>query len=242
MRRLQARPELPVDLIARLDEKTALIIADTHPDQRAQTVFDNSRGTVWFGPVIAALSALAGPGSPCMFCSGGEASQVEHFRPKRAFPEIAMNWSNFTWCCGICNQNKGDRFPQTASGEFILNPLEDNVWLFYFVDEYGNLTEKWREDLDDFDPRALLTTCTLKLDRQALQERRQARLRSLVHHVDRIRLRLASDSITVAEARQTAQEWLSDPAQPDVTDYFVRGPGSLAEPFRELLTLIGPIE
>jgi hypothetical protein len=242
MRRLPPRSNLSAALLGKLATKAALIMADVDPSEKAETVFNGIRGTAWFSPVVNALKSLAGKGEPCMFCSGSEASQVEHYRPKKNYPQTAMTWLNFTWCCGLCNQHKGNRFPQTSNGEYILNPLDDYVWNHYFIDQYGNLTEQWREALNDFDPRALLTTHELKLDRQALQERRQFRLVNLHEIVEGVQLKIQLGIMDITEAREVARKWLEDPAQPDVADYFLRGPGRATEPFSLLLEVIGELE
>jgi 5-methylcytosine-specific restriction endonuclease McrA len=73
-----------------------------------------------------------------MLCSGSESSDVEHFMPKALYPSQAMNWENYLWACGICNRLKGNQFPE--EGRHLINPLDENVWTFFFIDEFGLLT------------------------------------------------------------------------------------------------------
>lgn len=240
MRTLLARPELSAAFLRRLAAKAALIERDPDKKGAAARIYASSRQAQWFKPVTDALKQMAGPGERCMICSGSESSQVEHFRPKAAFPLMAMVWANFLWICGICNQSKGDRFPpDTEDGELLIDPTNENVWDFFFVDQFGNLTERWRPDLNDIDPRAHITITIFSLDRDALQESRQLRLEDLKEKArDAINL-LASGRISAADLRERISRWRLQPFQPDVTDYFLHGPGRLEEPFAELLDRAG---
>jgi uncharacterized protein (TIGR02646 family) len=50
----------------------------------------------------------------CAFCDGflGRESRetVEHFRPKRRFPELAYDWGNLFPCCDRCQSEKKEQF------------------------------------------------------------------------------------------------------------------------------------
>lgn len=169
-----------------------------------------------------------------MFCSGSEASQVEHFRPKAVFPMEAMKWENFLWACGICNLNKSDRFPpETEPGEPIINPLDEDVWSFFFIDEFGNLTARWRPELGNVDPRAIKTIDILTLDRDALQETRQHRLDDLKARVlDSLELS-RQGNLKQKDLQDRYSEWCKQSFQPDVASYFLEGPGRAESPFAE---------
>jgi hypothetical protein len=234
MRTFAARPDLPEQTLLRLQEKTDEIVVHPDPRARADTIYTSARSTVWFSPVIAALRQMAGIGERCMLCSGSESSTVEHFQPKAVFPLVAMSWDNFLWSCGICNGNKGDRFPLGVDKRLI-NPIEENVWEFFFIDEYGNLSEIWRTELQDFDPRAQSTLATLGLGRDALQQTRQSRLRNLKHLINGALSAFDCGEISTADLRARIQEWIEEPFQPDVADFFLRGPGATEDPFAQVL-------
>jgi len=175
-----------------------------------------------------------------MFCDANEGTDVEHYRPKSIFPTLALAWNNLLWGCSVCNRNKGNRFPpDTEAGEVILNPVEDNVWAHFFIDEFGILTPVWRTDLNAFDPRARSTLDVLKLDRETLQERRLLRLRSLKKSVEDTVARFRSQQITLPEMKARLAQWKGEPFQADVADYFLAGPGNKEEPFASVLALIG---
>src|SRR5271166_615355 len=236
MRPLPARPDLPQATATRLAGKRQEIADSANTREAAHRIYTSSRQANWFRQVTNALKNMTGPGERCMFCSGSECSQVEHFRPKAVFPIEAMDWENFLWICGICNQSKGDRFPpDTEPGERIVDPTTENVWEFFFIDEFGNLTPRWRPDLESIDPRADITIRIIGLDRDALQLTRQARLRDLREKAqDALRL-LANGELTVDDLRQRLNDWRLQPFQPDVADYFLHGPGRTEDPFSELL-------
>ena len=241
MRTLPNRPALPAAALRRLAAKAQLIEADPVPKEAAERIYTSSRKAQWFKPIIDALKQMVGVGERCMFCSGSECSQVEHFRPKAVFPLMTMRWENLFWTCGICNLSKGDRFPpDTEEGETLIDPTTENVWDFFFVDEFGNLTERWRPELNDIDPRAHVTVRVFSLDRDALQQSRQARLQDLKEKARDALILLANGALTVADLRRRIDEWKLQPFQPDVADYFLQGPGKGEPPFLELLAKANP--
>jgi len=174
-----------------------------------------------------------------MLCAANEATDVEHYRPKSVFPERAFQWENLLWGCSACNRFKGSRFPpETEPGAQILNPVEDAVWDYFFIDQFGTLTPVWRPNLNAFDPRAASTRQVLRLDRQTLQERRLQRLRGLRTAAEDTLARLRSKHITTVDVRERIAQWENEPFQADVADYFLRGPGRKEEPFAALLSLV----
>jgi uncharacterized protein (TIGR02646 family) len=237
MRQLPSRPRLPAGTARRLRRETSAIQRAGDAKTEAQRRYTNARGAAGFKPVVAALRQMAGPGERCMFCSGSEAAQVEHFRPKAVFPELAMSWENFLWACGICNLFKREQFP-TESHRALIDPSGEHVWQFFFFDEFGNLTPRWRTELNAQDPRALSTQEILSLDRQALQESRQLRLVALKQQVrDSINL-FRSGQLDRRRLRARHRKWLRQPFQPDVADWFLNGPGRSEAPFAEFFDLL----
>jgi uncharacterized protein (TIGR02646 family) len=240
MRPLVARPTLPGRTQKRLESESRAIAVSSDPKAEAKRRYESARRAVWFRSVRTALGEMSGPGERCMFCSGSEASQVEHFRPKAVFPRLAMSWNNFLWACGVCNQSKGDRFPpDTEPGARIVDPVEEDVWAFFFIDDFGNLTARWRIDMDDQDPRAAKTIEILSLDRDVLQDSRQRRLDDLKQRVvDSLEL-FDARSLCEDDLRARREEWLAQPFQPDVASYFLDGPGGALPPFSRFLDIVG---
>ena len=240
MRRLPKRPELSAEAESRLEQATAEIIRSADQKSSADRLYQNARSRKWFkNSVEKSLRTMSGPGARCMYCSGSEASQVEHFVPKSIVPQYAMTWENFLWAYGICNNFKGNRFPPfTEAGEEIIDPTAEDVWKFFFIDEYGNLTARWRQDLNDLDPRAVNTIKILKLDRDALQQTRQQRLGDLKSRIEDGLKLLESGRITAIELRNRRDNWLTSAFQPDLADYFLAGPGRKEPPFADFLKLV----
>ena len=50
--------------------------------------------------------------------------EVEHFRPKVRFPELACAWENLVYSCHRCNQAKGGQFPAGADDNNRLDELK----------------------------------------------------------------------------------------------------------------------
>ena len=239
MRRLRKLPEIDLQTQLRLVEATDQISRHRSPKEEADRLYRLARQAVWFEVIIRKLRQMSGGGVRCMYCSGSEASNVEHFRPKAIFPERAMDWNNFLWICGICNQKKGDHFPpDTGEGAMIINPIESNPWDYFFIDEFGNLTEIWRSDLNDVDPRAKSTMVHLGLDREALQLVRQERLEDLRRQISDLTELFTAGTASKNELRNRIRGWKRQSYQPDVADYFLNGPGRTEEPFASLIRLV----
>lgn len=237
MRRLRLRPNLSAKVSRILAQKTNLIAQDTNPKSAAERIYSSSRKAKWFIEITAHLKSMCGIGSRCMFCSGSEASNVEHFRPKSLFPTLAMTWNNLLWICGICNQAKGDTFQTAANAvAMLIDPTVENVWDFFFIDEYGNFTARWNPILNCIDPRAKETINAFRLDRELLQESRLSRLKDLKEKAIDSLARLLAGELTAGDVRERVSEWIKQPFQPDVADFFLAGPGTSESPFSDLLS------
>ena len=57
----------------------------------------------------------------CAYCEEICKGEVEHFRPKSAFPELTYEWDNWLLACTPCNRAKGDKWP---SADYV-NPCAD---------------------------------------------------------------------------------------------------------------------
>jgi uncharacterized protein (TIGR02646 family) len=238
MRRLPPRPPLPPKTQQKLDDETAAIEGSEDPKQAAVDRYARARKSKWFNPVAAQLRWMSGPGERCMWCSGSEASNVDHLCPKTVFPNLALTWTNLLWSCGICNNRKGNQFPAADQGGPLLDPTKDDAWDHFFIDEFGNLAARWNTELADLDPRALATMRVLTLDREALQQTRQHRLIDLRRKVtDSLKLH-SKGELSASDLQGRLGEWLAQPFQPDVADYFLRGPGNTEEPFNKFFNVL----
>jgi hypothetical protein len=239
MRRLPKRPKVSAEVKKRLKAETEKILRHADRKAEADLRYGNARRTTWFAPVVTALGKLAGAGGRCMFCSGSEASDVEHYRPKAVFPELAMTWENYLWCCTPCNRGKLNRFPpDTEPGGRFVNPLDEDVWKFFFIDEFGFLTPRYDKKAKCLDPCAVATRDFMNLNREAVQESRQLRLDDLKERVEETLQLLKLRKLTKAKAKAKIQKWRTHPFQPDVADYFFDGPGKEEAPFKSFLAAL----
>lgn len=82
-------------------------VARYRDNPRAKAPSDNC----WQGfrnDLQAAFSGL------CGYCEELCPGEIDHFQPKRRFPQLVYAWSNWIFSCHRCNQLKGDKWP--ASG------------------------------------------------------------------------------------------------------------------------------
>lgn len=240
MRRLRPRPKLSAAVIRRLAAKTQEILAQPAGKPRgefARKCYKSARAAKWFEEIVKSLRTLAGEGDLCMYCSANESSETEHFRPLSIFPKQALEYRNYLWSCGICNrQYKQDRFPPiTEPGAEILNPLDDDVWEYFFLDEkFGRLIPRIDPATGEKLPRAKSTVDVVAIDREGLQSRRLKIFRRLKAWAVEANAKLAAGADAEA-LRPELAEWRAEPFQGDVADYFLNGPGRQVEPFRTLL-------
>lgn len=68
-----------------------------------------------FGPVRQTLKEMCSGVIRCMYCEDSLANQVEHFKPKDFYPELAFVWHNYLYSCGPCNLRKNNKFPIFSS-------------------------------------------------------------------------------------------------------------------------------
>lgn len=239
MRQLPKRSKLPKELETKFGEETLKITTSGTPKDEAENTYTAARKAAWFRPVVQALAKLSGTGERCMYCSGSESSDVEHYRPKSTFPDKAMTWENYLWICTPCNRSKSNQFPFLPDGSpALINPLDQNVWAYFYIDEFGNLSKRWDAKRDDFFPEGTETEKVIGLDRQALQESRRTRMDDLKEKVTDAMKLLKSGDLSVAAAKRRVRTWRKQPYQPDVADYFLNGPGKAEKPFAGFFRLL----
>lgn len=239
MRTLPERKPLAKALAEKLAAESSAIATAADPKKEAEKRYGNARKAKWFNPVVKELGRLAGPGERCMFCSGSEASDVEHYKPKAVYPLLAMTWENYLWSCTPCNRGKLNRFPpETGPGGQFVNPLEENVWDFFFIDAFGLLTPRFDRQSNSPHPRAVTTRDFLSLNRDALQISRKQRLDNLKRDIERCMSLIKVGKLSKRAAREQLEIWKTESWQPDVADFFLNGPGRTQSPFKEFFESI----
>lgn len=238
MRNLKARPELPNDILVRLQNLSNSLMGTEVPKDVCEQRFNAARDTNWFATVKTALMDMSGETRTCMFCDHNEPTDVEHFRPKTEFPGDTFSWANMLWICATCNRLKGSKFPpHNCVGEPMINPVVDPVWNFFLLDEFGNLIKRWDPEKDTYNGRAQSTCDYGHIDREEVQTRRSKRMKGLLRVVAQAVTDLKSESATLGDINERVTEWMAEPFQADVADYYLRGPGNVTPPFSDLLAL-----
>lgn len=63
----------------------------------------------------------------CMYCESSvrhiEWGEIEHIKPKEAFPNLAYIWENLGFACPRCNNGKGDKFDEQIA---YINPYDED--------------------------------------------------------------------------------------------------------------------
>ncbi len=65
----------------------------------------------------------------CAYCEAKMAHvsspQIEHYRPKKKFPDRTFDWNNWFLSCGRCNQKKWTHFPDCDGQPCLLDPTAE---------------------------------------------------------------------------------------------------------------------
>lgn len=100
-----------------LKERQEKIDASSNPMDTAQRVWRNLGGT-HRGRILSTLRVMASGLERCMYCEDSGGTDIEHFRPKSAYPEWALRWENYLLACSHCNSNeKRSKFPVLDDGQ-----------------------------------------------------------------------------------------------------------------------------
>ena len=99
----------------------------------------------------------------CVYCEEFDKGEVEHFYPKKRFPELVYEWSNWLFACHACNQLKGDKWPTQGyidPCDQSIDPLIDHCFDFDFVT--GRIkTRKSLPDLESSQAQAMINDLRL---------------------------------------------------------------------------------
>ena len=102
-----------------------------------------------------------------MYCCDSDATDIEHFWPKSAYPERMFRWPNLLLCCTECGRFKGDRFPLEGGESVLVDPSADDPWRFLDFDPAtGNIAPRFDLNANDWFVRGVKTVEVLQLDRR----------------------------------------------------------------------------
>lgn len=154
--------------------------------QLKQDYLTDPKKSVWNKPFIKESLTLMGHGK-CCYCETsiierGTYMEVEHFLPKKIYPEKVIDWNNLLPSCKTCNGNKSDFDPQESP---IINPTveepNEHIWFdkyfFKAIDIMGQNTIEVI-DLNEID--------RLMVARMKVAEAARKKLRSLNEDISAI--------------------------------------------------------
>jgi uncharacterized protein (TIGR02646 family) len=122
MRKLTRRPLSPRTLTV-LVRRTERVRAAPDDEARVAEIdrLWKQQSNRAFQEIRETLAAMASGLARCMYCEDSQGTDIDHFRPRRRYPEQAFDWSNYLLACSHCNSNqKRDQFPPDEHGRPLL--------------------------------------------------------------------------------------------------------------------------
>lgn len=104
---------LPATLRQKLKEAQIPIDALILYEEKVKAASDawNSKDTKTFQAVRHILEEMCPGVHRCVYCEDARGDDIEHFRPKKFYPERTFVWENYLLACSVCNSNfKRDKF------------------------------------------------------------------------------------------------------------------------------------
>jgi uncharacterized protein (TIGR02646 family) len=160
----------------------------------------------------------------CVYCESNikhvAYPHIEHYRPKRRYPEFTYTWENLLLACPVCNNDKSDAFPlDPAESPLLLNPCDD--------DPEEHITFA-RGRLVALSERGKVTRDQLSLNRDALFDERRKLLTKalsiymLISELEKNgQIELANEWRAELEAMRSSTEEFSAMIRQAIKDNFV---------------------
>ncbi len=193
------------------------------------TEWKNARQTKTIEKVLKALQAMMGDRQRCMYCLDSHGSDIEHFRPKAAFPKRMFRWRNLLLCCSECGRLKSDSFPVDGKKPLLIDPTKEEPWLHLDFDpQTGNIVPRFNPNTMTFSEKGEQTVITLQLDqREALAAGYKKTFKNLS---EEIRHFLDNPDNSIDELIAKLQE----KDEHGLLGWIFLGTGSFVNPFNEL--------
>lgn len=131
--------------------------------------------------VLTVLRKMARARERCMYCEDSRGTDIEHFWPKRDYPDKLFDWDNLLLVCSGCNRKKNARFPLDHVGRpLLLDPTADDPWTHLFYEPRTGLVTARRTAGGTDDAKGARTLEVLDvLDHEAIAEGRRRATRNL---------------------------------------------------------------
>ena len=227
MRALE-RSELEAQLVEYLKSQQDQVDAGADVERTWKT----QRRSAPMKRIVKDLRRMTGKHERCMYCEDSRGTDVEHFWPKRRYPERAFRWLNLLWVCAGCNRVKSARFPRDAAGQpLLIDPTAVDPWNYLWYDsETDELTARWDPQTGEENPMGVQTLEILATLRyQAVAEGRGRTRRNLQRAV---RAFLGTHGSAAAEAE--LRESVADNDGYGLTIWFFLREGREESPFSDL--------
>lgn len=102
-----------------------------------------------------------------MYCVDSHGADIEHFWPKKPYPERMFHWPNLLLCCTECGRHKGDRFPLLDGQPLLIDPTATDPWTdLDFDPTTGNIFPKFDVSTNAESRKGVATVELLRLDRR----------------------------------------------------------------------------
>ncbi|MBE2238458.1 MAG: hypothetical protein IAE81_11760 [Caldilineaceae bacterium] len=129
--------------------------------------WSNARKTAPLLTILETLKAMMGAHERCMYCHDSHGADIEHFWPKRPYPERMFAWPNLLLCCPECNRFKGDDLPLENGSPLLIDPTSEEPWDYLDFDPItGNIVARFELERDGWSPKGETTVKLLQLDRR----------------------------------------------------------------------------
>jgi uncharacterized protein (TIGR02646 family) len=162
------RPALPKAAQTYLNKRQTKVNADLAAGTlNIEQAWKAARQTLAMGTVLSSLRQMMGPRERCMYCVDSHGCDIEHFRPKAAYPGKAFQWANLLLCCTECGRLKGSQFPRIRQQALLINPATEDPWQHLDFDPTtGNITARYDLQTNDWSIRGSKTVEVLQFDRR----------------------------------------------------------------------------
>lgn len=167
MRRIN-RINLDAPIQTDLDERQTNVCAIMNENNfDVESVWNAARQSRTILSVLNMLQQMMGEHERCMYCLDSHGTDIEHYWPKKPYPEQMFRWSNLLLICAECNRFKKNQFPLSAEGlPLLIDPTSDEPWDHLDFDpQTGNMTAKYTGD-NNYSPKGEKTVDVLHLDRR----------------------------------------------------------------------------
>lgn len=194
-----------------------------------EATWKSARQTIAVKAALSVLQRMAGDRQRCMYCGDSHGTDIEHFRPKKMYPERMFRWPNMLLCCTECGRFKGDIFPLANESPLLVDPTAEDPWQFLDFDPAtGNIVARFDTTTNDWMAKGTETVKALHLDcREALAASYQKSHRRLELLVK------AALNEQVPNAPALVQA-LHDADDHGMLGWYLTGTGQNVEPFASL--------